>query len=77
MKRYRAKVYFTDAKDGDYVYKKGDAYPREGLTVSEERIRELSTPFNSRGVEVIEEIKTRRDSYADERNEDEDDNDRR
>lgn len=77
MKKYRAKVYFTDAQDNDYVYNVGDKYPREGRTVSEERIRELSTPFNSRGIEIIEEVKSRRDSFTDEQHEDEDDNDRR
>lgn len=68
-KEYRAIEYFTDAQDNDYPYIKGDKYPREGLVVSEFRIKELSTPFNSRNCAVIEEVetpKTRRERIEDE-----------
>ena len=65
MKEYKAIEYFTDAQDNDYPYVKGDKYPREGYTPSEERIKELSTPFNARQLAVIEEVKPRRE-YKDE-----------
>ena len=54
---YRVKVYFTDLQDGGRPYKVGDAFPRQGLEVSEKRIRELSTHDNKRGIPLIEEIK--------------------
>lgn len=73
-KKYKVIEYFTDAQDNDHIYKKGDTYPREGFKVSEERLNELSTPFNSRGIAVIEVVKSRKDAYSDERNEDEYDN---
>jgi len=65
MKEYKAIEYFTDAQDNDYPYVKGDKYPREGYMPSEERIKELSTPFNARQLAVIEEVKPRRE-YKDE-----------
>lgn len=66
MKEYRAIEYFTDAQDNDYPYVKGDKYPREGFNPSEERIKELSTPFNTRKLAVIAEVKPHRDRIEDE-----------
>lgn len=42
---------FKDLEDNDYIYKKGEIYPREGLEPTKERIKELSTKKNK-----IEEI---------------------
>lgn len=67
-KEYRAIEYFTDAQDNDYPYIKGDKYPREGYVPSEMRIKELSTPFNSRMLAVIEEVKPKRDVYSEDNN---------
>jgi len=39
---YRVIEYFTDLQDDCREYKAGDLFPREGLTVSEDRIKELS-----------------------------------
>lgn len=49
---------FTDLKAGGRVYRKGDAFPEEGLTVAEERLKELSTTENKRKTILIEEVKT-------------------
>ncbi len=38
---YKAVKYFVDLADGDFSYSKGDAFPREGVSVSEERLKEL------------------------------------
>ena len=38
---------FSDLQDNGYVYNAGDTFPRKGLNVSEERIRQLSTSNNN------------------------------
>ena len=50
---YEVVEYFEDLQDGMHPYKKGDAYPRKGLEVSEERIRQLSTTNNARNTVFI------------------------
>ena len=54
---FKALTTFTDLQDDNYKYQAGDIFPREGLEVSAERLAELSTDANRRGVPVIEEIK--------------------
>lgn len=39
---YEVIHYFTDLQDFDHPYNVGDIFPRDGLTVSEERLKELS-----------------------------------
>lgn len=51
---YRVIHYFTDLQDLDYPYKVGDVFPRQGLSVSEERLKELSSDANKRGMPLIE-----------------------
>ena len=53
---YKAIRYFTDLKDGSYPYHPGDVFPREGLQVSDERIEDLLTGNNRRGIPVIEKV---------------------
>lgn len=55
--RYRALHYFTDLQDNDYPYHAGDTFPREGLSVDTNRIKELSTGANRRGIALIEEVR--------------------
>lgn len=50
---YRVKVYFTDLQDNGKPYYPGEIYPRAGLTVSEERLKELSGTNNKRHVALI------------------------
>lgn len=55
---YRVIEYFEDLQDDNYGYNPGDAFPRKGLEVSEDRLHELSTDSNKRGkvlIEVVEE----------------------
>ena len=56
MMRYKAITSFTDMQDNGYAYNAGDTFPRIGLSVNEERIRELSTENNRRGKPVIVEV---------------------
>lgn len=49
---------FKDLKDNNYIYKKGDIYPREGLEASKERIKELSTKKNKIGKILIKKVTT-------------------
>lgn len=44
---------FKDLEDNNFIYKKGDIYPREGLEPSKERIKELSTKKNKIGEILI------------------------
>lgn len=53
---YRVIKYFTDLKDHNHEYQVGDIFPHEGLEVSEERYKELSTTANRRGIPLIEKI---------------------
>ena len=53
---YRVTAYFIDLHDGEHPYSVGDAFPREGHTVSEERIAELSGFKNKRRKPLIEKV---------------------
>lgn len=50
---YKAIVYFEDIQDSRYKYRVGDTFPREGVTVSDKRLDELSTNKNRRGMPLI------------------------
>ena len=47
---------WVDLQDNNYPYEQGDIYPREGLEVSEERIKELSTINNKLGEILIQKV---------------------
>lgn len=53
---YRVIAYFIDLQDGEHAYQVGDAFPREGHTVSEARIKELAGSNNKRKMPLIEAI---------------------
>lgn len=53
---YRVVHLFTDLQDSDHRYDVGDIFPRDGLTVSEERLRELSTANNKQHCVLIEHV---------------------
>ncbi len=54
---YKVLIRFKDLQDNNHLYLPGDTFPREGLEVSESRIKQLSSTNNRRGVAAIEEIK--------------------
>lgn len=45
---------FTDLHDNDYAYRAGDNFPREGIRVSKNRLRELAGSENRQGIPLIE-----------------------
>lgn len=51
---YKVLVYFTDLQDNNHPYDEGDFFPRNGLTVSEARLEELSSTKNRRRIRLIE-----------------------
>lgn len=53
---YKVIKYFIDLQDGEHPYNVGDAYPREGLKVSDKRISELSSSNNRRHTPLIAEV---------------------
>jgi len=59
---YRVIKAFTDLKDNNHAYSVGDNFPHNGAEVDAERIEELASDKNRRGVPLIEEIaeKTKR-----------------
>ena len=53
---YKVISFFEDLKDMNHPYNVGDVFPRVGLKVSEERLKELSTKANRRGMPLIEKV---------------------
>lgn len=53
---YKVIKYFEDLKDNRHPYNEGDTFPRKGLDVSRERIAELASDKNRRGVSLIAEV---------------------
>lgn len=49
---------FLDLQDAEYLYEVGDAYPRDGIEPSEERIKELLGSDNLQGQPMIKAVKT-------------------
>lgn len=50
---YEVIYYFTDLQDNEHPYNVGDVFPRDGLTVSEERLKELSGRNNKQHKPLI------------------------
>lgn len=53
---YRVIKSFTDLQDNNYAYYVGDTFPHNGVEVGAERIAELASDKNRRGVPLIEEV---------------------
>ena len=53
---YKVIKYFTDLQDNNYAYYVGDTFPRNGVEAGAERIAELASDKNRRGVPLIEEV---------------------
>ena len=47
---------FTDMQDGHHLYRAGDKFPRDGIEVKSERINELKSSANRRGVPLIKKV---------------------
>ena len=59
---YKVIKSFTDLQDNNYAYYVGDTFPHNGVEVDAERIAELASDKNRRGIPLIEEVaeKTKR-----------------
>ena len=66
---YKVIEYFTDLQDKSHKYYAGDEFPREGLTVSAERLEELSTDKNRRGIPLIEKVEEEQTEETEEQTE--------
>ena len=53
---YKVIKYFTDLQDNNYAYYVGDKFPHNGVEVGAERIAELASDKNRRGIPLIEEV---------------------
>jgi hypothetical protein len=58
MAVYKVIVRFTDIQDYDHEYHEGDVFPRGGMNVTQERLSELASNRNRRGIPLIEEIQS-------------------
>lgn len=50
---YTVLVRFADLQDNGYVYNAGDTYPHKGLKPTADRINELASDKNKRGLPLI------------------------
>lgn len=57
---YKVLAYFTDLQDNNYPYTEGKPFPRDGLAVSEARLKELSSTNNRRGIKLIEFVEDKK-----------------
>ena len=63
---FRVIEFFTDLQDDNHAYNVGDVFPREGVAVTADRIKELSGTQNKRGIALIEEVRVTVKSGIDE-----------
>lgn len=65
---YRVIKTFDDLQDGAFHYEVGDVYPRDGLTPTEVRIRELASNTNQQATPLIEKIEEKAEPQVAESN---------
>lgn len=53
---FRVVSTFADLQDGKHLYKPGDTFPRQGLTVDAARIAQLASCDNATGRALIEAV---------------------
>ena len=61
---YKVLLRFADLQDSSHVYEVGDAYPREGVKPSEERISELLGASNKIGAPLIKKVVEKKPAKA-------------
>lgn len=57
---YKVIKFFTDLNDNDHPYNEGDTFPRSGVTVTAERLQELSNSDNRQGVPLIKSVEEKK-----------------
>ncbi len=58
--KYKVIKKFADLQDNRHIYAVGDTFPRGGMDVSEDRIKELSRNNNKLRTPLIEEVNTKK-----------------
>ena len=58
---FRVVSTFADLQDGKHLYKPGDTFPRQGLTVDAARIAQLASCDNATGKALIEAVEPEND----------------
>lgn len=53
---YEVIHFFTDLNDGNHAYHTGDTFPRDGVSVSDDRVKELSGNGNKLGLPLIKAV---------------------
>lgn len=53
---YKVIEFFRDLKDNNHAYHVGDIFPHNGMEVSEDRLKELSTDANKRHKPLIAKV---------------------
>lgn len=62
---YEVIHFFTDLQDFNHPYNVGDIFPRNGLKVSEERLKELSGANNRQGKPLIRADEEESETFSD------------
>lgn len=57
---YKVIKYFTDLHDKDHPYSVGDTFPRAGIEVAEERLKELAGSDNKQGTPLIKLVEEKK-----------------
>lgn len=68
--KYEVIHFFTDLLDDNHAYNVGDSFPRDGMEVTEGRLKELSGTNNKQGVPLIKEVKPKSKKKRNEKNAD-------
>lgn len=63
--KYEVIHYFTDLQDFDHPYHVGDIFPRSGMKVSEQRLKELSSSKNKQHKPLIKAIEDEITEFSD------------
>lgn len=53
---YKVIHYFQDLQDFNHKYQVGDTFPRLGLKVTDDRLKELASSNNKQGKPLIEKV---------------------
>lgn len=61
---YKVIHYFTDLQDFNHPYDVGDVFPRQGVSVTEERLKELSGGNNKQKKPLIKCIEANKKIYT-------------
>ena len=58
---YKVIKYFEDLQDNKFAYNVGDIYPREGLSPTFNRTKELASKKNKQGEPLIKKVEQKND----------------